>query len=94
MKINEKNAKIHYKKAQAYLQYINRESSDIKLGFYYLNKAYELSKDQSILVQMHKIKKELDEEREKEKNWFKFMFDKNKSVNIENEGNNKVRSNT
>lgn len=94
MKINEKNAKIYYKKAQAYLQYINRESSDIKLGFYYLNKAYELSKYQSILVQMHKIKKELDEEREKEKNWFKFMFDKNKSVNIENVGNNKVRSNT
>lgn len=62
-KINDSNPKIYYKKAQAYLQYINRDSSDVKLGFYYLNKAYELSKDQSILVQMHKIKKELDEER-------------------------------
>lgn len=57
LKINNNNAKIYYKKAQAFLQYINRDSSDIKLGFYYLNKAYELSKDQSILVQMHKIKK-------------------------------------
>ena len=57
LKINENNPKIYYKKAQAYLQYINRESNDIKVGFYYLNKAYELSKDQSILVQMHKIKK-------------------------------------
>lgn len=47
------------------------------MGFYYLNKAFELSKDQSILVQMHKIKKELEDEREKEKKWFKFMFDKN-----------------
>lgn len=61
MKIKEDNGKAYYKKAQAYLQYINRESSDIKVGFYFLNKAYELSKDQSILVQMHKIKKELDE---------------------------------
>jgi len=26
---------------------------------------------------MHRIKKELDEERNKEKTWFKFMFDKN-----------------
>lgn len=26
---------------------------------------------------MHKIKKEIDEERDKEKKWFKFMFDKN-----------------
>lgn len=61
LKINEDNPKIYYKKAQAYLQYINRESKDIKVGFYYLNKAYELSKDQNILVQMHKIKKEIDE---------------------------------
>ena len=56
-KINENNPKIFYKKAQAYLQYINRQTPDIKLGFYYLNKAYELSKDQTILAQMHKIKK-------------------------------------
>ena len=57
LKLNESNPKIYYKKAQAYLQYINRGTSDIKLGFYYLNKAYELSKDQTILAQMHKIKK-------------------------------------
>lgn len=76
LKINE-TAKGYYKKAQAYLQYINKESSDIKLGFYYLNKSYEISKDPSIVQQMHRIKKEIDEDREKEKKWFKFMFDKN-----------------
>lgn len=47
------------------------------MGFYYLNKSYEISKDPSIVQQMHKIKKEIDEDREKEKKWFKFMFDKN-----------------
>lgn len=26
---------------------------------------------------MHKIKREIDEDRDKEKKWFKFMFDKN-----------------
>jgi hypothetical protein len=76
LKIRE-TAKGYYKKAQAYLQFINKEGSDIKLGFYYLNKSYELSKDPSIVQQMHKIKKEIDEDREKEKKWFKFMFDKN-----------------
>lgn len=76
LKIKE-TAKGYYKKAQIYLQYINREGADIKLGFYYLNKCYEISKDQSVVQEMHKIKKEIDEERDKEKKWFKFMFDKN-----------------
>lgn len=80
LKIDDKNGKIYYKKAQAFLKYINRSTQDIKLGFFYLNKAYELSRDESILVQMHKIKKQLDEQREKQKNWFKFMFDKNKAA--------------
>jgi hypothetical protein len=73
----KETAKGYYKKAQAYLQFINREDSDIKLGFYYLNKCYELSKDQAVVQEMHKIKRELDQERNKEKEWFKFMFDKN-----------------
>ena len=55
MKIEE-TAKGHYKKAQAYLQYINRSIPDIKLGFYELSKAYEMSKDDSILREMKKIK--------------------------------------
>ncbi len=46
---------------------------------------------------MHKIKKELDEEREKEKNWFKFMFDKNnpqkKNVTNEDKLNQSIASN-
>jgi hypothetical protein len=80
LKIKE-TAKAYYKKAQAYLQFINKETPDIKLGFYYLNKSYELSKDPSIVQQMHKIKKEIDEDRDKEKKWFKFMFDKNSQPN-------------
>lgn len=39
LKIKE-TAKAYYKKAQAYLQYINKDPSDIKLGFLYLNKSY------------------------------------------------------
>lgn len=53
------------------------------MGFYYLNKSYELSKDPSIVQQMHKIKKEIDDDREKEKKWFKFMFDKNSQAKKE-----------
>jgi hypothetical protein len=34
---------------------------------------------------MHKIKKEIDEETVKEKNWFKFMFDKNSQAKKEGE---------
>ena len=43
-------AKAYYKKAQSYIQFINRDSEDIKLGFYYLNKSYEISKD-AIIIQ-------------------------------------------
>jgi len=64
LKIKE-TAKAFYKKAQVYLQYINKETPDIKLGFYYLNKSYELSKDPTVVQQMHKIKKQIDEERDK-----------------------------
>lgn len=49
-------AKAHYKKAQAYLQFINKDNTDIKLGFYELNEAYKLSNDKSILEEMHRIK--------------------------------------
>ena len=56
LKIKE-TAKAFYKKAHAYLKFINRETPDIKLGFYYLNKSYQLSKDSSIIEEMHKIKK-------------------------------------
>jgi hypothetical protein len=59
LKLRE-TAKGYYKKAQAYLQFINKETQDIKLGFYYLNKSYELSKDPSLVQQMHRIKKEID----------------------------------
>lgn len=60
------------------------------MGFYYLNKSYEISKDPSIVQQMHKIKKEIDEDREKEKKWFKFMFDKNSQA--KKEENNVIES--
>ena len=82
----KETAKGYFKKAQAYLQYINRDGSDIKLGFYYLNKCYEMSKDRWVLEQMHTIKKEIDEERSKEKKWFKFMFDKNQQKQAEEVG--------
>ena len=49
LKIKE-TAKAYYKKAQSYIQFINRDSEDIKLGFYYLNKSYEISKD-AIIIQ-------------------------------------------
>lgn len=48
LKIKE-TAKAYYKKAQSYIQFINRDSEDIKLGFYYLNKSYEISKDPIII---------------------------------------------
>lgn len=47
------------------------------MGFYFLNKCYELSNDASVIQEMQRIKREIDEERDKEKKWFKFMFDKN-----------------
>ena len=43
--INAGISKGHYKKAQAYLQYINRDEQDIKLGFYELKLAYDCARD-------------------------------------------------
>ena len=46
---------------------------------------------------MHKIKKQIDDERDKEKKWFKFMFDKNskqkeeKNKNIEEKPKEEVK---
>jgi hypothetical protein len=39
-----------------------------------LNKAYEMSKDPSILSYITKVKDEIRTEKSKEKEWFKFMF--------------------
>ena len=33
LEIDQTNPKAHYRKAQAYLKYINRSADDIKLGF-------------------------------------------------------------
>lgn len=45
----QKTAKGYYKKAQAYLQYINRDETDYKLGLLELKEAYSLSNDKFIL---------------------------------------------
>ena len=57
-------SKAHYKKAQAYLQYINRANEEIKLGFLELKQAYDFAESDSsdrnsILSEMHRVKKEI-----------------------------------
>lgn len=64
MKIKE-TAKGNYKKAQVYLQYINKDCNDVKLGLLYLHRAYELSKDGAILQLMYSVKQEIEEEKRK-----------------------------
>ena len=50
-----KCAKGHYRKAQAYLGYINRTTEDIKLGFLELKLAYDASnEDRKILEEILK----------------------------------------
>lgn len=45
----QKTAKGYYKKAQVYLQFINRDETDFKLGLLQLKEAYNLSNDKFIL---------------------------------------------
>ncbi len=59
------------------MDYINREEKDVKLGLYFLNRAYEISRDEEVLKQMHTAKKEIEEERKKRKEWFGSMFRRN-----------------
>lgn len=77
MKIKN-TVKAHYRKAQAYLKYVNRDINDIKLGILELKEAYSIDKDPGLLAEMHAAKDNYEKEQEKSKNWFKFMLDKNK----------------
>lgn len=79
MKIRN-TVKAHYKKAQVYLKYVNRDANDIKLGLLELKEAYSIEKNQEILKEMYGAKDSYEKEQQKSKNWFKFMFHKNKTV--------------
>ena len=59
----EASPKAHYKKAQAYLQSINRDRDDIRLAILELKEAYSLSQDPFFVKQMHEAKQSFDAEK-------------------------------
>jgi hypothetical protein len=52
----KRTTKGHYRKAQAYLKYVNREASDIKLGLLELKEAYTIENSVDLLREMHAVK--------------------------------------
>ena len=77
------NAKAYYRKGQAYVQYINREETDVKEGLKWLERSYEISKDPQLLNEMQAIRRKVVEERHKAKKAFSFIINNGVKPSVE-----------
>lgn len=80
MKIDESNPKCYYRIGQSYIKYINRTDEDVKEGVRWLERAYDLGRDEGVRKEIEKVRKEAERENVKEQKMFSMIL--NQSNNL------------